>query len=206
MADGKSVLAIKAAQSDVTFVLDRSGPVKATPTPLAGVLLLEPKVFGDERGFFLESYNEKVMAELGIRERFVQDNQSFSTRNVVRGLHYQLCHPQGKLVRVVTGEIFDVAVDLRRSSPTFGQWHGATLSGENQLMFWIPTGLAHGFRVISEGAHVLYKSTDFYHPECERTLAWNDPDVNVDWRLEGAPIISAKDALGLPFREAETFE
>ena len=206
MADGKSVLTIKAAQSDMTFVLDRSGPVKAPPTPLAGVLLLEPKVFGDERGFFLESYNEKVMADLGIRERFVQDNQSFSTRNVLRGLHYQLCHPQGKLVRVVTGEIFDVAVDLRRSSPTFGQWHGATLSGENKLMFWIPPGLAHGFRVTSEGAHVLYKSTDFYHPECERTLAWNDPDVNVDWRLEGAPIISAKDALGLAFREAETFE
>jgi dTDP-4-dehydrorhamnose 3,5-epimerase len=180
--------------------------MKATPTPLHGVLLLEPKVFGDERGLFLESYNEKVMVDLGIRERFVQDNQSFSTRNVLRGLHYQLCHPQGKLVRVVTGEIFDVAVDLRRSSPTFGQWHGATLSGENKLIFWIPPGFAHGFRVISEGAHVLYKSTDFYHPECERTLAWNDPDVNVDWRLEGAPIISAKDAVGLPFREAETFE
>ena len=151
--------------------------------------------------------NERMADELILSfERFVQDNQSFSTRNVVRGLHYQLCHPQGKLVRVVTGEIFDVAVDLRRSSPTFGQWHGATLSGENKLMFWIPTGLAHGFRVISEGSHVLYKSTDFYHPECERTLAWNDPDMNVDWRLEGAPIISAKDALGLPFREAETFE
>jgi dTDP-4-dehydrorhamnose 3,5-epimerase len=163
--------------------------MKTTPSRLSGVLLLEPKVFGDERGFFLESYNEKVMADLGIRERFVQDNQSFSTRNVLRGLHYQLCHPQGKLVRVVTGEIFDVA-----------------LSGENKLMFWIPPGLAHGFRVISEGAHVLYKSTDFYHPECERTLAWNDPNVNVDWRLEGAPIISTKDALGLRFREAETFE
>ena len=180
--------------------------MKTTPTPLAGVLLLEPKVFGDERGFFLESYNERVMAELGIRERFVQDNQSFSTRNVLRGLHYQLCHPQGKFVRVVTGEIFDVAVDLRRSSPTFGRWHGATLSGENKMMYWIPAGFAHGFRVISESAHVLYKSTDFYHPECERTLAWNDPEVNVDWRLEGAPIISAKDALGLPFGEAETFE
>ena len=109
-------------------------------------------------------------------------------------------------MRVVTGEIFDVAVDLRRSSPTFGQWHGATLSGENKLMFWIPGGFAHGFRVVSEGAHVLYKATDFYHPECERTLAWNDPDVNVEWRLEGAPIISSKDGLGLPFREAETFE
>jgi len=180
--------------------------MKTAPSRLPGVLLLEPKVFVDERGFFLESYNEKVMADLGIRERFVQDNQSFSTRNVLRGLHYQLCHPQGKLVRVVTGEIFDVAVDLRRSSPTFGKWHGATLSGENKLMFWIPAGFAHGFRVVSEGAHVLYKSTDFYHPECERTLAWDDSDVNVDWRLEGAPIISAKHGLGLPFREAETFE
>src|SRR5271167_818546 len=129
--------------------------MKTTPSQLPGVLLLEPKVFGDERGFFLESYNETVMAELGIRERFVQDNQSFSTRNVLRGLHYQLCHPQGKLVRVVTGEIFDVAVDLRRSSPTFAQWHGAALSGENKLMFWIPTGFAHGFRVVSEGVHVL---------------------------------------------------
>jgi dTDP-4-dehydrorhamnose 3,5-epimerase len=180
--------------------------MKTTPNRLPEVLLLEPKVFGDERGFFLESYNEKVMADLGIRERFVQDSQSFSMRNVLRGLHYQLCHPQGKLVRVVTGEILDVAVDLRRSSPTFGQWHGATLSGENKLMFWIPAGFAHGFRVVSEGAHVLYKATDFYHPECERTLAWNDPDVNVEWRLEGAPIISSKDGLGLPFREAETFE
>jgi len=180
--------------------------MKSTATPLAGVLLLEPKVFGDARGFFLESYNEKVMSNLGIRERFVQDNQSFSTRNVLRGLHYQVCHPQGKLVRVVSGEIFDVAVDMRRSSPSFGKWHGATLSAENKAMLWIPAGFAHGFRVVSEGAHVLYKATDFYYPECERTLAWNDPDVKVDWRLEGEPVISAKDGLGLPFREAETFE
>jgi dTDP-4-dehydrorhamnose 3,5-epimerase len=165
--------------------------MKATLTSIPGLLLLDPKVFGDARGFFLESYNERVMADFGIRERFVQDNQSFSTRNVLRGLHYQLCHPQGKLVR---------------SSSTFGKWHGATLSGENKLMFWIPTGFAHGFRVVSEGAHVLYKSTDFYHPECERTLAWNDPDLNIDWRLKGEPIISAKDALGLRFREAEVFE
>jgi dTDP-4-dehydrorhamnose 3,5-epimerase len=180
--------------------------MKATPTPLPGVLLLEPRVFADARGFFLESYNEEVMADLGIRERFVQDNQSFSTRNVVRGLHYQICHPQGKLVRVVTGEILDLAVDLRRSSPSLGMWHGAILSAQNNLMLWIPSGFAHGFRVVSEDAHVLYKATDFYHPECERTLAWNDPDVNIDWRLEGNPIISAKDALGLPFRELETFE
>jgi dTDP-4-dehydrorhamnose 3,5-epimerase len=180
--------------------------MKATRTPLSGLLLLEPKVFGDARGFFLESYNERVMSDLGIRERFVQDNQSFSTRNVLRGLHYQVCHPQGKLVRVVTGEIFDVAVDMRRSSASFGHWYGATLSAENKAMFWIPPGFAHGFRVVSEGAQVLYKATDFYHPECERTLAWNDPEVNVDWQLDGEPVISAKDALGLPFREVETFE
>jgi dTDP-4-dehydrorhamnose 3,5-epimerase len=180
--------------------------MKATTTPLPGVLLLEPKVFGDARGFFLESYNEKVMANLGIREQFVQDNQSFSKRNVLRGLHYQLCHPQGKLVRVITGEIFDVAVDLRRGSQTFGQWHGATLSGENKAMLWIPRGFAHGFRVVSESAHVLYKATDFYHPECERTLTWNDPDVNIDWQLDSEPIVSAKDALGISFREAEMFK
>jgi len=180
--------------------------MKTTPSRLPGLLLLDPKVFGDARGFFLESYNERVMADLGIRERFVQDNQSLSTRNVLRGLHYQLCHPQGKLVRVVSGDIFDVAVDLRRSSPSFGKWHGAALSGETKLMFWIPPGFAHGFRVFSEGAYVLYKSTDFYHPECERTLVWNDPDLNIDWQLKGEPIISAKDALGLRLREAEVFE
>jgi dTDP-4-dehydrorhamnose 3,5-epimerase len=180
--------------------------MRATPTSLSGALLLEPKVFVDLRGFFLESYNEKVMADLGIRERFVQDNESFSTRNVLRGMHYQICHPQGKLVRVVIGEILDIAVDMRRSSPSFGKWHGTTLSGENKQMFWIPPGFAHGFRVISESAHVLYKATDFHHPECERTLAWNDPDVNIDWQLEGEPITSAKDALGLRFREAEMFE
>jgi dTDP-4-dehydrorhamnose 3,5-epimerase len=180
--------------------------MNAALTPLPGLLLLKPRVFGDARGFFLESYNEKVMADLGIRERFVQDNQSFSTRNVLRGLHYQVCHPQGKLVRVVAGEIFDVAVDMRRSSASFGKWHGAILSGENKSMFWIPAGFAHGFRVISEGAHVLYKATDFYHPECERTLAWDDSEVKVDWQLDGEPVISAKDALGLPFREVETFE
>jgi dTDP-4-dehydrorhamnose 3,5-epimerase len=180
--------------------------MKTTLSPIPGLLLLDPKVFGDARGFFLESYNERVMADLGIRERFVQDNQSFSTRNVLRGLHYQVCHPQGKLVRVVSGEIFDVAVDLRRSSPSFGKWHGVDLSGENKVMFWIPPGFAHGFRVISEAAYVLYKSTDFYHPECEHTLAWNDPDLNIDWQLKGEPIISAKDALGLRFREAEVFE
>jgi len=179
--------------------------MKVIETPLPGVLVLEPRVFKDARGFFVEIYNEKAMAELGIREEFVQDNHSYSRSNVVRGLHYQISHPQGKLVRVAAGEILDVAVDLRRSSPAFGKWHGVVLSGENLRMMWIPAGLAHGFRVLSDGAHVLYKTTDFYHPECERTLAWNDPEVGVDWRLEGEPIVSAKDAQGLKFAETEKF-
>ena len=177
----------------------------AHETSLPGVLILEPKVFGDARGFFLESYNERVMADLGIRERFVQDNHSFSAKNVLRGLHYQVRHSQGKLIRVTSGEIFDVAVDLRRSSPAFGKWWGATLSAENKKILWIPPGLAHGFWVLAE-AHVLYKATDFYRPEFERTLAWNDPDVNIRWELVGEPIISAKDQLGTPFQQAEVFE
>jgi len=180
--------------------------MKVIETSLPGVLILEPRVFGDARGFFLESYNEKVMAELGIRGPFVQDNHSYSGRNVLRGLHYQISHAQGKLVRVAAGEILDVAVDLRRSSPTLGKWQSTVLSGENFRMLWIPPGFAHGFRVLSEGAHVLYKATDFYHPECERTLAWNDPDVNIDWQLEGKPTVSDKDARGTSFRDAEKFE
>lgn len=180
--------------------------MKVKETPLPGVLVLEPRVFRDERGFFLESYNENVMAGLGIRARFVQDNHSYSKHNVVRGLHYQICHPQGKLLRVVSGEILDIAVDLRRSSSTFGKWYGEILSAENQLMLWIPTGLAHGFRVLSESAHVLYKATDFYHPECERTLAWNDPKVGIDWQLKGQPLLSPKDAQGTSLQDAETFE
>lgn len=180
--------------------------MKVTQTPLSGVLVLEPKVFGDSRGFFLESYNEKVMTEIGIRDRFVQDNHSYSGRNVIRGLHYQICHPQGKLVRVAMGEILDIAVDLRRGSPTFGKWHGVALSGENQLMLWIPTGFAHGFRVLSENAHVLYKATDFYHPECERTLMWNDPTVDVDWQLDGPATLSSKDSQGRRLQDADSFE
>jgi dTDP-4-dehydrorhamnose 3,5-epimerase len=180
--------------------------MRVVETPLAGVLLLEPRIFRDERGFFLESYNEKAMAEAGIREHFVQDNHSFSTRNVLRGLHYQVRHAQGKLIRVAQGQILDVAVDLRKRSATFGQWHGVVLSGENQLMVWIPPGFAHGFRVISDGAHVLYKATDFHHPESERTLAWNDPDVKIEWQLDGNPVLSAKDAAGTSLREAEFFE
>jgi dTDP-4-dehydrorhamnose 3,5-epimerase len=180
--------------------------MKVTQTPLAGLLLLEPKVFGDARGFFLESYNEKLFSELGISAHFVQDNHSYSAQNVLRGLHYQIKHPQGKLIRVVSGEIFDVAVDMRHSSPTFGNWHGEALSGENKRLFWIPPGFAHGFLVRSESAHVLYKATDFYHPEHERTLAWDDQKVNVQWDLRGQPIISAKDGLGKLIGEAEAFE
>lgn len=174
-------------------------------TSLAGVLLLEPRVFGDERGFFLESYNQRTFAEAGIHATFVQDNHSYSARNVIRGLHYQIQQPQGKLIRVVVGEILDVAVDLRRSSATFGKWESFTISGENKRMLWIPPGLAHGFRVVSETAHVLYKATDFYAPEHERTLAWNDPELKIDWRLEGEPIVSAKDNLGVAFSRAEKF-
>ena len=180
--------------------------MKIIDTSLSGVIVLEPRVFRDERGFFLESFNEKTMAELGVPARFVQDNHSYSTRNVLRGLHYQVCHPQGKLVRVAAGEILDVAVDLRWSSPTFGKWDTVILSGENMRMVWIPPGLAHGFRVVSENVHVLYKTTDYYHPECERTLAWNDPEMKIDWQLDGAPIVSAKDAQGTSFKDAEKFE
>jgi len=180
--------------------------IKKIPTSLEGVFVLEPRVFGDDRGFFFESYNERAMAEIGILERFVQDNHSCSACNVLRGLHYQIRQAQGKLVRVAEGEILDVAVDLRRSSPTFGDWAAARLSGENKHMLWIPPGFAHGFCVTSEKAHVLYKATDFYAPEHERTLAWNDPDLNIDWQLSGDPIVSAKDQRGVSLRQAETFE
>ena len=180
--------------------------VKKVPTSLPGVFVLEPRVFGDERGFFFESYNRQIMAEMGIVEEFVQDNHSCSSRNVLRGLHYQLKHPQGKLVRVAEGEILDVAVDMRRSSPSFGRWEAVQLSGENKRMLWIPTGFAHGFRVLSEKAHVLYKATDFYSPEHERTLAWNDPELKINWELDGEPIVSAKDRRGAAFRDAESFD
>ena len=180
--------------------------MKIVSKPLKDVLVLEPKVFGDARGFFLESYNERVMADVGIQEHFVQDNQSLSARNVVRGLHYQVRQVQGKLVRVIVGEILDVIVDLRRSSPTFGQWSAVPLSGDNKHMLWIPPGLAHGFRVVSENAHVLYKATDYYLPEAERTVAWNDPDLRINWQPSGDPIVSEKDRRGTPFRDAEKFE
>jgi dTDP-4-dehydrorhamnose 3,5-epimerase len=180
--------------------------MKKNSTSLPGILLLEPRVFGDNRGFFLESYNQRVFAELGIADAFVQDNHSHSEKNVLRGLHYQIKQPQGKLVRVIEGEILDVALDLRRSSPTFGKWEAYTLSGENKLMLWIPKGFAHGFRVASAEAHVIYKTTDFYAPEHERTIVWNDPDLRVDWQLEGEPLVSPKDRQGMRFKEAEKFE
>jgi dTDP-4-dehydrorhamnose 3,5-epimerase len=180
--------------------------MKSIATSLPGVLLLEPRVFADDRGFFLESYNEKFFTGIGISERFVQDNHSFSKQNVVRGLHYQAAHPQGKLVRAVSGEIFDVAVDLRRSSATFGRWHGEILSEENKRMLWIPAGFAHGFSVLSQGAQVLYKATDFYHPESERTILWDDAHLAIDWRFKTKAIVSAKDQLGTSFGTAETFE
>jgi dTDP-4-dehydrorhamnose 3,5-epimerase len=180
--------------------------IKKVPTSLPGVFVLEPRVFGDERGFFFESYNQRDMTEVGIVECFVQDNHSCSGRNVLRGLHYQVKQPQGKLVRVAEGEILDVAVDLRRSSTTFGRWEAVRLSGENKCMLWIPPGFAHGFYVTSEKAHVLYKATDFYAPEHERTLAWNDPDVNIRWGLVGDPIVSGKDQAGAALGDAEIFE
>jgi dTDP-4-dehydrorhamnose 3,5-epimerase len=180
--------------------------LKKISTSLPGLVILEPRVFADERGFFLESYNERAFVELGIEEHFVQDNHSSSRRNVLRGLHYQIKQPQGKLVRAVEGEILDVAVDMRCSSPTFGAWEGVRLSGENKRMLWIPSGFAHGFRVISEMAQVLYKATDYYAPEHERTLAWNDPDLKINWELEGEPIVSAKDQRGILLRDAERFD
>jgi len=180
--------------------------MKKIATSLPGILLLEPRVFGDERGFFMESYNQRTFAALGIAEVFVQDNHSFSERNVIRGLHYQIQQPQGKLIRVITGEIYDVALDLRRSSPTFGKWECFKLSGENKHIVWIPCGFAHGFRVVSETAHVLYKTTDFYAPEHEHTVAWNDSALKIDWQLDGEAIVSAKDRLGVPFELAQKFD
>jgi dTDP-4-dehydrorhamnose 3,5-epimerase len=179
--------------------------MKKIETSLPGVLLLEPRVFGDDRGYFLESYNERVFAGLAIRDKFVQDNHSFSSRNVLRGLHYQIQQPQGKLVRVITGEILDVVVDLRQSSPTLGKSELFRLSGDNKRMLWVPVGFAHGFRVVSETAHVTYKTTDFYAPEHERTVMWNDPDLAIDWQLDSEPTVSGKDQRGTRFRDCQKF-
>ena len=175
-------------------------------TDIPDVLIIEPKVFGDDRGFFYESFNERRFAELtGTSPRFVQDNHSRSAKNVLRGLHYQIRQPQGKLVRVTAGEVFDVAVDMRRSSPTFGRWVGAMLSAENKRQMWIPEGFAHGFVVTSESAEFLYKTTDYWAPEYERAVRWDDPAIGIDWPLQGAPLLSEKDQVAVLLANAETF-
>ncbi|MEQ8163729.1 MAG: dTDP-4-dehydrorhamnose 3,5-epimerase [Smithellaceae bacterium] len=176
-------------------------------TAISDVFILEPRVFGDERGFFYESFNQKVWQEVtGLRTIFVQDNHSRSGRNVLRGLHYQIQQPQGKLVRVVAGQVFDVAVDIRIGSPTFGRWVSAELSVENKRMLWIPEGFAHGFLVLSEFAEVLYKTTDYWAPQYERAIIWNDPDLAIAWPLHNQPILSDKDSKGLTFKEAVLIE
>jgi dTDP-4-dehydrorhamnose 3,5-epimerase len=175
-------------------------------TDLPGVLILEPKVFGDERGFFYESFNARAFAEAtGLTREFVQDNHSRSQRGVLRGLHYQVQQAQGKLVRVTAGEVYDVAVDIRRDSPTFGRWIGVTLSSENKRQLWVPEGFAHGFLVLSEFAEFLYKTTDYYAPAHERCIRWDDPSLAIDWPLATAPQLSAKDQAGLTLNEAELF-
>jgi dTDP-4-dehydrorhamnose 3,5-epimerase len=180
--------------------------LKAIATAIPDVLVIEPAVFGDARGFFFESWNERRFNELAGQDvRFVQDNHSASARGVLRGLHYQVRQAQGKLVRVVAGEVFDVVVDLRRSSPSFGRWVGERLSAQNRRMMWVPPGFAHGFLVLSESAEFLYKTTDYYAPEHERTLLWNDPKVGVQWPLAGAPLLKPKDAAGTPLDQAESF-
>ena len=180
--------------------------MKATPTAIADVLVIEPRVFGDARGFFFESWNERAFsAAVGRSVDFVQDNHSCSARNVLRGLHYQVRQPQGKLVRVIAGEVYDVAVDIRRSSPTFGRWVGERLSAENRRMLWVPEGFAHGFVVLSDTAEFLYKTTDYYAPEHERTLLWNDPRVGVRWPCQGEPLLKPGDAAGATLEAAELF-
>lgn len=175
-------------------------------TSISEVLVLEPKVFGDDRGFFFESFNQRAFGEaIGRRVEFVQDNHSRSAKNILRGLHYQIQQPQGKLVRVVHGNVFDVAVDLRRSSPTFGQWVGEYLSSDNKKQLWVPEGFAHGFVVLSDSAEFLYKTTDYYAPAHERCIAWNDETLDILWPFSGAPGLSAKDAQGRRFEDAEVF-
>lgn len=180
--------------------------MKITPSSIPEVLIVEPTVFGDDRGFFYESFNQKLWDEaVGGNTVFVQDNHSRSARNVLRGLHYQIRHPQGKLVRVTVGEVFDVAVDLREKSATFGEWVGVTLSAANKRQLWVPEGFAHGFVVLSEAAEFLYKTTDYWYPEFERSIIWNDPELAIQWPLEGEPLLAKKDAAGLPFGEADKF-
>jgi dTDP-4-dehydrorhamnose 3,5-epimerase len=180
--------------------------MKIIPTEIPDVLILEPRVFEDDRGFFYESYNQKLFQDkTGIDAHFVQDNHSCSVKNVLRGLHYQIQQPQGKLVRVAVGSVLDVAVDLRQSSPTFGKWVSCILSTDNRRQLWIPEGFAHGFLVLSERAEFLYKTTDYYAPQHERTLLWNDRDLGIDWSVMTEPILSPKDRAGQPFKAAETF-
>jgi dTDP-4-dehydrorhamnose 3,5-epimerase len=181
--------------------------MKVTPTALPGVLLLEPRVFSDERGFFMESWNARTFRDAtGFDATFLQDNHSFSTRNVLRGIHYQVVRPQGKLVRVVTGAVFDVAVDLRRTSPTFGRWVGFELSASNRQQMWIPPGFGHGFVVLSESADFLYKTTDYWIGQYDRTVRWNDPSIGIEWPLQGEPVLAAKDAKAPMLGAAETFD
>jgi dTDP-4-dehydrorhamnose 3,5-epimerase len=179
--------------------------MRATPTSLPDVILIEPRVFEDARGFFFESYNRRAFAEAGIDVEFVQDNHSRSRRGVLRGLHYQIEHPQGKLVRVIAGEVYDVAVDLRRASPYFGRHVGVTLSAASHRMLYIPPGFAHGFLVLSDVAEFLYKTTDYWYPAHERTLRWNDPALRIAWPLEGEPTLAGKDAAGAVLADAETY-
>jgi dTDP-4-dehydrorhamnose 3,5-epimerase len=180
--------------------------MKVIPTAIPDVLIIEPKVFGDDRGFFFESFNlDTFRAVTGLDVNFVQDNHSKSAKNVLRGLHYQIQQPQGKLVRVVQGEVYDVAVDLRRSSKTFGRWVGINLSAENKKQFWVPAGFAHGFVVLSETAEFLYKTTDYYAPQFERSIRWNDPELAISWPLSDDPLLSAKDGNGHFFKDAEMF-
>lgn len=182
-------------------------PYTITSTAIPEILVLTPKVFGDARGFFFESFNARDFAQsTGLDVEFVQDNHSKSSQGVLRGLHYQIQHPQGKLVRVVQGAVFDVAVDLRKSSPTFGQWVGEILSAENHAQLWVPPGFAHGFVVLSESAEFLYKTTDYWYPEHERSLLWNDPAVAIDWPIDFAPQLAAKDAAGKLLSDADVFE
>jgi len=182
-------------------------PYTVTPTAIPDVLLLEPKVFGDARGFFFESYNARDFAQAtGLEVAFVQDNHSKSSKGVLRGLHYQIQHAQGKLVRVVQGAVFDVAVDLRRTSPTFGRWVGEVLSSDNHKELWIPPGFAHGFVVLTESAEFLYKTTDYWFPEHERSLLWNDPAIGIDWPIDFSPQLAAKDAAGHLLANAELFD
>ena len=180
--------------------------MKVIPTEIPDVLIIEPQVYGDDRGFFLESFNQKDFREkTGVNTTFVQDNHSMSLKNVLRGLHYQIPNPQGKLVRVVNGSVFDVAVDARQSSPTFGQWVGCILSAENKRIFWVPEGFAHGFLVLSDRAEFLYKTTNYYYPQYEKTILWNDADLGIDWPLKTPPILSPKDQAGQPFKSVEVF-